>query len=210
MTQRFKKMLQIVVVLLSLTVIVNVGYHLMQPSEQPTNATAVNKKVPKKQAVAKKQVVPKKKTVKIDWRKPSETKPYPKLAEHPNAWIRVAIKRQRVYIMDGNKRLYRMYASTGTKGGTPTGTFAIQKERGDFFYNAASGEGARYWVSWKDHGIYLFHTVPTDENGNYNLAEAAKLGKSAASHGCVRLSVPDARWIYENVPEGMRVVIDEK
>ena len=104
--------------------------------------------------------------------------------------------------MDGKNVLYTMYASTGSKDSpTPTGTFHIQKERGDFFYNAASKEGAKYWVSFKDHGIYLFHTVPTDKNGKFIPKEAQQLGKEAQSHGCVRLSVPDAKWIYKNVPE---------
>nr|WP_224758021.1 L,D-transpeptidase [Limosilactobacillus oris] len=28
------------------------------------------------------------------------------------------------------------------------------------------------------------------------------------SHGCIRLSIPDAYWIMHNVPTGTRVVID--
>ncbi|WP_396133693.1 L,D-transpeptidase family protein, partial [Faecalibacillus intestinalis] len=28
-----------------------------------------------------------------------------------------------------------------------------------------------------------------------------------AFHGCVRLSVPDAKWFYENIKEGTKVVI---
>ena len=35
---------------------------------------------------------------------------------------------------------------------------------------------------------YLFHSVPTKADGSYNLKEAAKLGKSTGSHGCIRLS----------------------
>ncbi|QMU08115.1 L,D-transpeptidase [Levilactobacillus suantsaii] len=145
----------------------------------------------------------------INWRKPSEDKAYPNLKAHPNAWLDVNTSRQRVYVKDGNKVLYTMYCSTGTgkKNGTPKGTYHIQAERGKFFYNQNSGEGARYWVSWKDHGIYLFHSVPTDKNGHYIKKEAEQLGKSAASHGCVRLSVSDAKWVYEKIPYGTKVVI---
>lgn len=92
--------------------------------------------------------------------------------------------------------------------GTPKGTFEIQAERGDHFYNAQSGEGANYWVSFKDHGIYLFHTVPVDANGNYVVSEAEQLGKSSNSHGCVRLSVADAKWFYENIKTGTKVVVE--
>ncbi|KLJ94963.1 hypothetical protein WB05_04275 [Streptococcus agalactiae] len=89
---------------------------------------------------------------------------------------------------------------------TPKGTFVIEPERGDFFYNASSKEGAYYWVSFKEHGIYLFHSVPTDQQGNEIPEEAKQLGK-AASHGCVRMSRADAKWFYENIPQGTTVTI---
>ncbi|WP_172187813.1 L,D-transpeptidase [Lentilactobacillus kribbianus] len=145
---------------------------------------------------------------KINWRKPSENKPYPKITTSNGRYLQVDIKKQRVYVMSPEKKiLYTMYASTGKDNSTPRGTYQIQAERGDFFYNKESKEGAKYWTSWKDHGIYLFHTVPTDENGDYIKAEADNLGKSANSHGCVRLSIPDAKWINQNVPTGTKVVI---
>jgi lipoprotein-anchoring transpeptidase ErfK/SrfK len=144
----------------------------------------------------------------VNWKKSSETKDYPNLDKYPDAFLKVSIAKQRVYVMNGKKTLYTMYASTGSdESPTPTGTFKIQAERGDFFYNAASDEGAKYWVSFKNHGVYLFHTVPTDKNGKFLEDEAKQLGKEAQSHGCVRLSVPDAKWIYEKVPEGMKVEI---
>ncbi|PWG00051.1 L,D-transpeptidase [Levilactobacillus bambusae] len=156
-----------------------------------------------------KQTVKVKKTAQpkeINWRKPSETKPYPKLKK--SDWLDVDTKKERVYVKRGDKTLYTMYCSTGVgKNKTPHGTFHIQEERGTFFYNKESKEGAKYWVSWKDHGIYLFHTVPTDSKGNYIKSEAEELGKNAASHGCIRLSVADAKWVYEKVPYGMKVVI---
>ncbi|HAH78565.1 MAG TPA: L,D-transpeptidase, partial [Ruminococcaceae bacterium] len=36
---------------------------------------------------------------------------------------------------------------------------------------------------------------------------ADKLGEPA-SHGCIRLPVEDAKWIYDNIPEGTKVVIE--
>ena len=144
----------------------------------------------------------------INWQKSSETVAYPDVNAHPNLWIKVSKAKQRVYLIDDGKVLYTMYCSTGSgKSDTPTGTYHIQAERGTFFYNQSSNEGAKYWVSWKNHGEYLFHTVPTDANGNFVISEAKKLGKQAASLGCVRLSVPDAKWLYENIKEGTKVVI---
>lgn len=145
------------------------------------------------------------------WMRPSEKQAYPDVNKHPGMWILVSKKTERTYLIDHGKVLYTMLASTGTKGtnATPTGTFQIEAEREDFFYNQGSGEGAKYWVSWKDHGIYLFHSVPTDANGNFIKSEANQLGKKAASHGCVRLSVADAKWMYQNIKQGTKVVISD-
>ncbi|TPR43608.1 murein L,D-transpeptidase [Apilactobacillus micheneri] len=146
---------------------------------------------------------------KIDWRKPSEKIPYPNMNPKKKNWLLVSSEHQRVYVMTPkNKLLYTMYCSTGSgNSATPKGTYHIQAERGNHFYNASSGEGANYWTSWKDHGIYLFHSVPVDKNGKYLMKDAHELGKKANSHGCIRLSVPDAKWINQHVPFGTKVVI---
>ncbi|WP_220728964.1 L,D-transpeptidase [Apilactobacillus xinyiensis] len=148
------------------------------------------------------------KTVTIDWRKPSENKPYPNMNIKKHNWLLVSINNQRVYVMNAqNKVLYTMNCSTGANNSTPRGTYHIQAERGGHFYNASSKEGANYWTSWKDHGIYLFHSVPVDKNGKYVISQAKELGKKANSHGCIRLSIADAKWVNRNIPFGTRVVI---
>lgn len=147
----------------------------------------------------------------MDWQQSSETKPYPNVAAHPHLWIKVSLAKQRVYFLDGQTKLYTMYASTGVDtpdSRTPTGTYTIEAERGHFFFNGESQEGAYYYVSWKDHGVYLFHSTPTDANGKFNTAEAANLGVRPSSHGCIRLTVADAKWLYEHIRFGTRVVIE--
>ncbi|KRK39391.1 L,D-transpeptidase [Levilactobacillus parabrevis] len=141
------------------------------------------------------------------WKQPSEKKAYPNLKKHKKAFIKVSIAKQRVYIMASKKKvLYTMICSTGKKSSpTPKGTFHIQN-RGTHFYNASSKEGANYWTSFKYWGTYLFHSVPVNAHGKYVVNEAKKLGKRA-SHGCVRLRVADAHWIYSHVPYKMKVVI---
>lgn len=116
------------------------------------------------------------------------------------------VKEVMTIIGDG-KVIFKTSVSTGAKESpTPTGTFVIEPERGDFFFNQASEEGAYYWVSFKDHGIYLFHSLPTDQYGNEIPEEAERLGQPA-SHGCVCMSRADAKWFYENIPEGISVTI---
>ena len=62
-------------------------------------------------------------------------------------------------------------------------------------------------------GGILFHSVYYYQNGNpasLAVSEYNKLG-NAASHGCIRLSVVDAKWIYDNCQIGTTVIIyDDK
>jgi lipoprotein-anchoring transpeptidase ErfK/SrfK len=136
--------------------------------------------------------------------------PYPTLHKGENIWIDANVSKERIYIKDGNKTIYTMLTSSGLDTNpdtsTPTGTYYVQAEKGLSFYAPSEKEGAKYYTSWKNHGEFLFHTIPTDKNGNYIKSEAEKLGQKA-SHGCFRLPVLDAKWIYDNIPEGTKVVV---
>lgn len=150
----------------------------------------------------------------IDYKQLSETTAYPVPEQVADLNILVKLKQNRVYIRSGNQVVYTMYCSGGIndpethRSTTPVGHFKLQSQKGDSFYNSELQEGANYWTSFKDHGVYLFHTVPTDAAGNYKEQEAAKLGKQAASHGCIRLSIPDAQYI-QTLPVNTPVTIEE-
>lgn len=143
----------------------------------------------------------------VDWLKPSQQVDYPDPAAHPGLSLEVSLQDQRVYVRDGSELLYTMYASTGMDDSTPRGSFRIQAERGDHFYNPGEGMGARYYTSFLNHGVFLFHSVPTDSKGGYIKEEADMLGIRPGSHGCIRLTVPDARWIMQSVPTGTPVLV---
>ena len=143
----------------------------------------------------------------VDWLKPSQQVDYPNPAAHPGLYLEVSLQGQRVYVRDGSQLLYTMYASTGMDDSTPRGSFRIQNERGDHFYNPGEGMGARYYTSFLNHGVFLFHSVPTDSRGGYIKEEADMLGIRPGSHGCIRLTVPDARWIMQSVPTGTPVLV---
>ena len=143
----------------------------------------------------------------VDWLKPSQQVDYPDPAAHPGLSLEVSLQDQRVYVHDGSELLYTMYASTGMDDSTPRGSFRIQAERGDHFYNPGEGMGARYYTSFLNHGVFLFHSVPTDSKGGYIKEEADMLGIRPGSHGCIRLTVPDARWIMQSVPTGTPVLV---
>lgn len=121
--------------------------------------------------------------------------------------VRVSLSKQKVVVSDAKGRTIKDFVcSSGDQGSeTPTGTFTISG-RGESFYNKQLKEGAYYWTRF--YGDYLFHSLPFDENRKMEPGEAQKLG-TPASHGCVRLSMEDAKWFYENVPDQTKVVIAE-
>jgi len=126
--------------------------------------------------------------------------------DHPNYRIEVSISEQKVRIYDNDTLIKNWTVSTGENNSTPLGDFTIQN-RGEWFFSEKYQEGAMWWVSFKDWGIYLFHSVPMDRNQNIIQEEADKLG-SPASHGCIRLRVEHAKWFYDNIPEGTPVHIE--
>lgn len=119
--------------------------------------------------------------------------------------ILVNLTAQRVGIFSGEKekwQLQKYYAcSSGARGSqTPTGKFRIQN-RGTWFYNSSVGEGARWWTGFD--GNYLIHSLPMDLNRNVT---CSTLGQPL-SHGCVRVGIADAKWIYDTVPQDSLVWI---
>ncbi len=120
-------------------------------------------------------------------------------------YVRLDSERHEVSVYRGDDLVRRMPASGGRPGfETPGGVYTIQN-RGYHFFSQKYGEGAYYWV--RIFGNYLFHSLPVDAQGRVIEEEARKLG-CPASHGCIRLDFPDARWFYETVPDGSLVIID--
>jgi len=149
--------------------------------------------------------------VQYDPLRPSDG-PYPDIAGDKHLWFDVSISQQLAYLFDGDKLLYTFVTSTGidTNPGnsTPLGVYHVQAERGTWFYSQQYAMGAQYWVSWKGHGIFLFHSVPMNQDEQILPQIAAKLGHKA-SHGCFHLTVPDAKWVYENIPYGTTIVVEQ-
>ncbi|MEW5932379.1 MAG: L,D-transpeptidase [Bacillota bacterium] len=135
--------------------------------------------------------------------------------EDPPGWVEVPargwavavdIDRQKVFVYRDGELARSMVCSTGTADKpTPVGEFRIQN-RGEWFFSEKYKQGGRWWVSFHNWGEYLFHSVPMDREGRILEEEAARLGHPA-SHGCVRLSLEDAEWLYRNIPAGTPVTI---
>ena len=100
-----------------------------------------------------------------------------------------------------------MICSTGLKDTpTPLGTFKNGGPAARWYYFQKYDCWAQY--AWRIDGPYLFHSVLYSEKDTSTLRQSSvnNLG-SRASHGCVRLKVEDAKWIYNNCPAGTTVVV---
>lgn len=88
---------------------------------------------------------------------------------------------------------------------TPIGTFKI---RDKLRWHELMGPS---WGQWCEHLTFdiLFHSVYYDrerDNRSLNVSAYNKLG-TMASHGCIRLTAGDAKWIYDNCKIGTKVII---
>ena len=127
--------------------------------------------------------------------------------------VKVSTADQRVYVygLDNNNEhtvlVRTMKCSTGKdETPTPKGT-----------YQSSTGPGARWhyfkkYQCWAQYAYYIqgdimFHSVLYNEkDGPVTQSSVNNLGRKA-SHGCVRLSVEDAKWLYTNCPANTKIVV---
>ena len=105
----------------------------------------------------------------------------------------------------------QMIASTGTR--------AFPSDLGNWTLNGRTarwatfpkwgGGWAQYWT--RINSSIAFHSVIYNSTNTKDLATSSyyDLG-SRASHGCIRLLVSDAKWVYENLGKGVVVTITDK
>ena len=127
-----------------------------------------------------------------------------KVTSTTNYYINVDLPKQRVNIFtksDGVWILDRSLICSSGKSSTPTvkGNFTIQ-DKGPMF-RAGSNTICNYYTRF--YGNYLFHTVLLDNNENI---QDGRLG-IPLSHGCIRLAIDDAKYIYTSIPYGTTVSI---
>ena len=88
---------------------------------------------------------------------------------------------------------------------TPQGTFQGSGPAGGrWYYFKDFNCYAQY--AWRIQGGILFHSVTYSRPNENSGGSTWSLGR-AESHGCVRLTVSDAKWIYDNCPMGTTVVV---
>ena len=126
--------------------------------------------------------------------------------------LKVSVSDQRVYAYapdrDGEyTNLVRtMKCSTGRKGSpTPTGTFTDTCPGARWHYFKKFGCWAQY--AFYIEGDIMFHSVLYNQKGGKVTQSSVNHLGSRASHGCVRLSVEDAKWIWNNCPANTKVIV---
>lgn len=106
---------------------------------------------------------------------------------------------------DGTYKPFKaMICSVGANNGTPSGSFTTQAK---YTWRPLFGDVYGQYAT-RINGNILFHSVyyKTTSPDTLKAEEYNKLG-TAASMGCVRLTVADAKWIYDDCPVGTRVNI---
>ena len=142
------------------------------------------------------------------------SKPTPTPTPVPYAiTVDVANQVTTVYGLDENGEhtviVRQMLCSTGTKSNpSDPGDWVLTGRKAKWCYFPKWGGHARYWT--RINSSIAFHSVI------YNAVDTKALAKSSyknlgkrVSHGCIRLTVDDAKWIYDNCGEGTVVSIVE-
>lgn len=144
---------------------------------------------------------------------PGQT-PKPTATPEPAAFaITVDVKNQivSVYTRDeeGNYTVpvRQMLCSTGKVGtDSPVGDWVLNGRKARWCYFPKWGDYARYWT--RINKSVAFHSPIYSSVSNKAMKTGSyKMLGQRASHGCIRLSVPDAKWIYDNVGAGTVVTI---
>ena len=131
-------------------------------------------------------------------------------ARYPYKLI-VDVSEQRVYVYEYSDGAYtklkaRFVCSTGTKANpTPLGTYRSTERIDEWHYFVDYNCWAQY--AYRIVGRYYFHSVLFKEKGGSPTSSSVRNLGRRASHGCVRLSVADAKWIYDTCPKGTTVVV---
>ena len=115
----------------------------------------------------------------------------------------IDLSRQRLYAMNRHDKVLAEYkVSTGMRGyATPPGSYQVVN-KATYAYSEKYEADMYHWMGLTRGGEIGMHAL---KGRGYE----RRLGRRA-SHGCIRLSREDARYLFSLVPIGMRVEIVRK
>lgn len=121
----------------------------------------------------------------------------------------VSIEEQRAFVYSRSRRLITsLPISTGLGDTTPTGSFRVFSKSAQAYYTPAPNERMKWMVRFtKGRGgdNIGFHGIPYRVTAAGEVPFHTPVGLAPSSHGCVRMRVRDARWLFDNITIGTPV-----
>ncbi len=126
-------------------------------------------------------------------------------------FARIVLDEQRVYVYNHRKRLIAtLPASTGVDDQTPVGTFKVFSQSAQAYYAPNPSERMRWMTRFtkgREGGNIGFHGIPYKVTKNGEIPFFTPLGIAPSSHGCIRMRVADAKWLFHNMKIGTVVSV---
>jgi lipoprotein-anchoring transpeptidase ErfK/SrfK len=118
---------------------------------------------------------------------------------------------QRIFVFESGRLIRDIACSTGAptpEKYTPAWSGQVGYYHGTFFSFDVYADDA--WYLFQHDGAILIHSLPyTLENGAKVYQDGMFLGVRPVSHGCIRISPENARWLTDWNPEGAEIVITD-
>ena len=126
-------------------------------------------------------------------------------------FARIVLDEQRVYVYNHRKRLIAtLPASTGVDDQTPVGTFKVFSQSAQAYYAPNPSERMRWMTRFtkgREGGNIGFHGIPYKVTKTGEIPFPTPLGVAPSSHGCIRMRVADAKWLFQNMKIGTVVSV---
>jgi lipoprotein-anchoring transpeptidase ErfK/SrfK len=127
------------------------------------------------------------------------------------AFARIVLSEQRAYFYTTSRRLIAtLPVSTGADDQTPVGTFKVFSKSAQTFYTPNPRERMKFMTRFtkgREGGNIGFHGIPYKVTKNGDVPFYTPLGVAPVSHGCIRMRVTDAKWVFENMKLGSVVAV---
>lgn len=127
------------------------------------------------------------------------------------AFARIILDEQRAYFYNSNRRLIAtLPVSTGVDDQTPLGVFKVFSKSAETFYTPNPRERMRYMTRFtvgREGGNIGFHGIPYRVTKSGEVPFYTPLGLAPSSHGCIRMRVTDAKWVFQNMALGSTVSV---
>lgn len=127
------------------------------------------------------------------------------------AFSRIVLSEQRAYFYTASRRLIAtLPVSTGADDQTPVGTFRVFSKSAQAYYSPSPNERMKFMTRFtkgREGDNIGFHGIPYKVTKNGDIPFYTPLGIAPVSHGCIRMRVADAKWVFENMKLGSVVAV---